>query len=245
MNTSSTTSIVDLNGQPFSDFDQASALRDLLARETGAAYRVDRNEAGKGFVVRRVNDQRLSGTIGNLEFDSAGNVNELRKDLELAPWVLRPALRMRLPIQLPLMVLGLYLCIHTASILSQILGVLPFSIPLGFDTHWLIGGLRLIGLFFFLSSLWSIWIPWLSSRYRISMEGISMEHGIIARNVVQVRYPDIRSVGLDQGLIERLFNVGTVEFTAAGTDKIDIAFVGIARPTVVRTAVQTRMDLSA
>ena len=174
-----------------------------------------------------------------------GKVDNLHKNLEFAPWVLRPALRMRLPIQLPLMTLSLYLFTHTASVLSRVLGALPFSVSLGLNAEWLIGGLRLIGLLFFLSTLWSVWVPWLSSRYRVSEECISMEHGIIARNVVQVRYPDIRSVGLEQGLIERLFNVGTVEFTAAGTDKIDIAFVGIARPAAVRAAVQTRMDRSA
>lgn len=230
--------IVDLNGQPFSDFDRASVLRDLLARETGAAYRVDRNQSGIGFVVRRAVKDYSSENIRSVQRNVTVNDHQFTGDRKFTPWVLRPALRTRLPIYLPLMLLGLYLFGNPVSILSFTNSLLP----LGIGTGWLMSAVRWIGILLLLSSLWSVFVPWIASRYIVSADGIAMEHGIIARNGVQIRYRDIRSVGLKQGLIERLFNVGTVEFAAAGTDDVDITFVGIAGPVAIRAAVQKILD---
>lgn len=242
MKTNPITSIVDLDGQPFTEFDRASALRDLLVRETGSAYRVDRDEKDLGFVVRRLENNRTTLDLGGCELDTNLDRNDSPGGTAFTPWVLRPALRTSLPIQLPFMLLGLYLYADSISLLSLGISMLGGSLPWGIDSSWLASGVRLIGILLLVSSLWSVFVPWLASRYLVSAEGIAMEHGIIARDVIQIRYRDIRSVGLKQGLIERLLNVGTVEFAAAGTDEVDISFAGIARPSTVRTAVQKIMD---
>ncbi|MBN2907052.1 MAG: PH domain-containing protein, partial [Rhodobacteraceae bacterium] len=212
------------------DFNRAAALRDLLCRETGAAYRIER--IGEGFVIAR-----------------AGNPNALEdtprssRARQFEPIVLRPALRTSLPQYLPLLLLGVYLTAFPASAVSYLFDALagmPFPGRIG--PYWFIEASRLIGLGLIVFPALPVFVPWLASRYAITPEGITMRRGIVARDAVQIRYCDIRSIGLRQGILERLLNVGTLEFAAAGTDTVDIRFAGIARPASVRAFIERVMD---
>lgn len=45
------------------------------------------------------------------------------------------------------------------------------------------------------------------------------------------------TVGLRQGLLDRLLNIGILEFAASGTDDVDIRFINIADPTGVKAEI--------
>lgn len=152
--------------------------------------------------------------------------------------VLRPALRTSLPFYLPFVLLGGFLIVNPVLMLSFLMSISGIdSLPRFVKPEWLIVGTRIIGAFLCFPSIWHVFHPWLSSRYMLSKDGVSMEHGIIARDVVQVRYRDIRSTSISQGIVDRLLNIGTVQFASAG-DEVDVSFTGIPGPARVRRLVQ-------
>ena len=66
--------------------------------------------------------------------------------------------------------------------------------------------------------------------------------GIIARKTSEVSIRDIRSVGMSQGIFERLFGLGTVGVASAGTAGVEVQFKGISGPTAVRDLVRRTKD---
>ena len=53
----------------------------------------------------------------------------------------------------------------------------------------------------------------------------------------QTRIDRVQNVNTDQGPLERVLRVGTVDFDTAGTDDSDFTFTGIADPQEIVTAV--------
>lgn len=54
--------------------------------------------------------------------------------------------------------------------------------------------------------------------------------GIIARKVQETRLQRVQNVNYDQGVYERIMQIGDVEFTTAGTDESNFVFAGVAQP---------------
>jgi uncharacterized membrane protein YdbT with pleckstrin-like domain len=66
--------------------------------------------------------------------------------------------------------------------------------------------------------------------------------GIIARDQVKIRFDDIKTVGINQGIIERLLGIGTIHLASAGTNgEVDIIFRNLVNPVQVRQRVQKLM----
>jgi len=81
-----------------------------------------------------------------------------------------------------------------------------------------------------------------SWKFAIDSVRVSSHHGIIARNQKTIRIQDLRSVSLQQGLIQRLLNVGNVAFYTAGSASAEVLYRGIKNPTIVRDDVQRMLD---
>jgi hypothetical protein len=64
----------------------------------------------------------------------------------------------------------------------------------------------------------------------------------VAIQTRRVRLQHVRSVGLQQTMFGRIFNVGTLEFASAGTGEIDVRFAGIRRPATVRSLIHERIN---
>ncbi|MGR9108750.1 MAG: hypothetical protein ACU843_17675, partial [Gammaproteobacteria bacterium] len=101
--------ILDLDGKPFRDFDRATAMRDLLVRETGRGYRIDRGDEDQFVVRRAVQEDSIVGQTGfearsenriGANEESGGEQDRF-SSVEFQPIVLRPALRTSLPFALP------------------------------------------------------------------------------------------------------------------------------------------------
>jgi uncharacterized membrane protein YdbT with pleckstrin-like domain len=74
----------------------------------------------------------------------------------------------------------------------------------------------------------------LSWRYLIDGEIIESREGVIARKVRSIRVRDLRNINVNQTLMQRILNVGDVEFSSAGGSGIEVTFRGVSDPLQVK-----------
>jgi uncharacterized membrane protein YdbT with pleckstrin-like domain len=77
----------------------------------------------------------------------------------------------------------------------------------------------------------------LSTRYSITNQRLRIERGILSKHVQQTHIERVQNVNTRQSFIERILQVGTVDFDTAGTDDSDFTFVGVGSPRSVVEAV--------
>lgn len=76
----------------------------------------------------------------------------------------------------------------------------------------------------------------IQTTYSITSQRLTIETGILSRDVHQTRLERIQNVNSSQSLFERLLRIGTVEFDTAGESQFDFAFRGVGNPrAIVRT----------
>jgi uncharacterized membrane protein YdbT with pleckstrin-like domain len=73
--------------------------------------------------------------------------------------------------------------------------------------------------------------------YTITNQRLRIQRGIIARNVQQTQIQRVQNVNTGQGVIQRILQVGTVDFDTAGTGDSDFKFIGVNNPEKVVAAV--------
>jgi uncharacterized membrane protein YdbT with pleckstrin-like domain len=66
--------------------------------------------------------------------------------------------------------------------------------------------------------------------YTITDRRLNIKVGIIARKVQETRLQRVQNVNFNQGVYERLMQIGDVEFTTAGTDESNFVFAGVGQP---------------
>ena len=117
------------------------------------------------------------------------------------------------------------------AILSFYLKGLAVAVVLG-ALGWLIGspGLGIaIAVALFAVAVVVGFVKRIATTYAISNQRLRIRRGIISRNVQETRVDRIQNVNTDQGVIDRVLQVGTVDFDTAGTDDADFAFAGVAQ----------------
>ncbi|HEX3977619.1 MAG TPA: PH domain-containing protein [Solirubrobacteraceae bacterium] len=76
----------------------------------------------------------------------------------------------------------------------------------------------------------------IQTTYSITNQRLTIQTGILSRDVHQTRLERIQNVNSSQSLFERLLRIGTVEFDTAGEQQFDFAFRGVGDPSgIVRT----------
>jgi uncharacterized membrane protein YdbT with pleckstrin-like domain len=78
----------------------------------------------------------------------------------------------------------------------------------------------------------------IATRYSITNQRLRIRRGIISRHVQETRVDRIQNVNTEQGVLDRVLQVGTVDFDTAGTDDSDFAFRGVAQPEKVSRRVE-------
>ena len=76
-----------------------------------------------------------------------------------------------------------------------------------------------------------------ATRYVITSERLHIRHGILAKKTQETRVQRVQNVNTEQSFIQRILQVGTVDFDTAGTDDSEFRFVGVANPEEVVRAV--------
>jgi uncharacterized membrane protein YdbT with pleckstrin-like domain len=75
------------------------------------------------------------------------------------------------------------------------------------------------------------WLKRLSTRYTITDRRLQIKRGIVARNVEEARVERVQNVTVRQGVLDRILQVGTVDFDTASNRADDtFEFRGIAQP---------------
>ena len=73
--------------------------------------------------------------------------------------------------------------------------------------------------------------------YTITNQRLRIKHGLVARHVQQTELARVQNVNTDQSILERMLQVGTVDFDTAGTDDADFKFAGVEDPEEVVVAI--------
>ena len=84
-----------------------------------------------------------------------------------------------------------------------------------------------------------------ATRYVITSERLHIRHGILAKKTQETRVQRVQNVNTEQSFIQRLLQVGTVDFDTAGTDDSEFRFVGVASPEEVVRAVDRAQRAAA
>jgi uncharacterized membrane protein YdbT with pleckstrin-like domain len=95
---------------------------------------------------------------------------------------------------------------------------------------WALAGLALVVFVGFVKRMTTV--------YTITNQRLRIKRGFIARNVQQTRIDRVQNVNTDQSVIERILQVGTVDFDTAGTDDSEFKFAGVSQPEQVVEAVE-------
>jgi uncharacterized membrane protein YdbT with pleckstrin-like domain len=85
----------------------------------------------------------------------------------------------------------------------------------------------------------------LATHYLVTTQRLRIRRGILSRRVQQTQLDRVQNVNTNQSLLERILQVGTVDFDTAGTDDSDFTFHGIADPEEVVAAVDHAQRIAA
>lgn len=75
------------------------------------------------------------------------------------------------------------------------------------------------------------------TKYLITNQRLRISRGMVRRHVQETRLERVQNVNYDQGILDRLLKVGSVDFDTAGTDDSDFRFEWVTRPEDVVRAV--------
>jgi uncharacterized membrane protein YdbT with pleckstrin-like domain len=73
--------------------------------------------------------------------------------------------------------------------------------------------------------------------YTITTQRLRIKRGIVARHIQQTDIARVQNVNTNQSVLERMLQVGTVDFDTAGTGDSDFKFAGVEQPEEVVAAV--------
>ncbi len=73
----------------------------------------------------------------------------------------------------------------------------------------------------------------MTTHYTITTRRLHIKRGIIARDIQETRLERVQNVNYNQSLLERLLQVGDVDFDTAAGDDYNFIFVGVADPAEV------------
>jgi uncharacterized membrane protein YdbT with pleckstrin-like domain len=78
----------------------------------------------------------------------------------------------------------------------------------------------------------------IATTYTITNQRLHIKRGIVARKIQQTRIERVQNVNINQAVIQRILQVGKVDFDTAGTDDSDFTFDGVSQPEQVMKAVE-------
>ena len=75
------------------------------------------------------------------------------------------------------------------------------------------------------------------TKYLLTTQRLRISRGILRKKVQETRLERVQNVNYEQGVLDRIFGVGTVDFDTAGTDDAEFRFEWINGPEKVVRAV--------
>ncbi|MCD2451931.1 MAG: PH domain-containing protein [Methylicorpusculum sp.] len=221
--------LMNLRMNSFASFDDAMDMCELLSRETGDEYTV-MPDNHLGFTANRIQSSiKKSNKKGEIE--SEFNARELRQAWRGFITNYFEIFLGLLLIMNPYRVMGWVFYCLSIETLPEWLNLKGVGDLLG------LGGVLLIlyGLRFIYS--------YFAEKLYIDEDGIILKKGILAQSQVQIRFSDIKTIGVQQGILDRLMGIGTVHLDSAGTNgTVDIEFKNTIDPIRMRRNIQILID---
>jgi membrane protein YdbS with pleckstrin-like domain len=81
-----------------------------------------------------------------------------------------------------------------------------------------------------------------STKYLITNQRLRISRGIVRRKVQETRLERVQNVNYEQGALDRMLGVGTVDFDTAGSDDSEFRFDWVNRPEEVVRAVDRAIE---
>ena len=81
-----------------------------------------------------------------------------------------------------------------------------------------------------------------STKYLITTQRLRISRGILRKSVQETRLERVQNVNYQQGVLDRLLGVGTVDFDTAGTDDSEFRFEWVDEPEQVVRAVDRAVE---
>jgi membrane protein YdbS with pleckstrin-like domain len=131
--------------------------------------------------------------------------------------------------------LGLHLALALLAIIVWWAGFqfgLPLSGPL----------IIVLGIIPFLLGLIHAWLVRISTEYRLFQDSLEVESGIISRSIDNIQLFRVRDLGLSQGIIGRMLDVGNVTITSTDQSAPFLVLKGLDDP---RSMYETLRELVA
>ena len=107
---------------------------------------------------------------------------------------------------------------------------------------WFALSLPVLGVLFLLPALvmgLPRWLTYVSSEFAITDKRVLIKVGVLRRRSVELLLSKVETIGVDQSILGRVFDFGTIIVTGTGGTKEP--FKGIAAPMEFRKQVQARL----
>ncbi len=69
-----------------------------------------------------------------------------------------------------------------------------------------------------------------TTHYTITNKRLRIQRGIISREIQETRLERVQNVNFTQGALQRMLQIGDVDFDTAGGDDYNFVFAGVAQP---------------
>ena len=69
-----------------------------------------------------------------------------------------------------------------------------------------------------------------ATRYTITNRRLNIKHGIVSRDVQETRLERVQDVRYSQSVLQRILQIGDVDFDTAADDPTSFVFAGVAQP---------------
>jgi uncharacterized membrane protein YdbT with pleckstrin-like domain len=94
-------------------------------------------------------------------------------------------------------------------------------------------------IFVFLIFVITIWFARLSCRYTVTSQRVISRRGLISRNISEIEIKNIRDIRVEQGVLQRVFGIGSLALSSAGRAGAEVVFEGIADPDGVKEMIRS------
>ena len=73
-------------------------------------------------------------------------------------------------------------------------------------------------------------VKWIATDYVITDRRLHIKRGIISRTIQETRLVRVQNVNYNQGVLDRILQIGDVDFDTAAGDDYNFVFAGVAQP---------------
>jgi uncharacterized membrane protein YdbT with pleckstrin-like domain len=133
---------------------------------------------------------------------------------------------------------GLFLAIAAGAVAGIVTAIVNGHVQVG----WIIVAVVVV---FAITLLVGV-IKLVSTTYAITSRRLTINTGLLRRDMHETRLERIQNVNATQSLFQRFLRIGTVDFDTAAGAEFDFKFTGVSDPTqIVRTVDRALHDLQA